>query len=603
MALLKTDRPRAVVRDREGIMVGRHYEDGSTRTTIYQPDGTAKIITLRMNASTGAEEKFVENPDGSTRFEVTTPSGDFVIVETAIDGSTERTETATDQNGNPTRTTTFADGTSEREVQLTDLDGSKRTVLTKADGTTEVTSLHTGKTESGETFFTEVKLDGVGGLVQRKETIVHADGSTTTTVRDGVGASHVVETVTTTVMPDGAVREHVQRADGTDETTLIREYTTADGARVQEVHSDDRVHITTDRDGMISETTKFEDGTIEANDVVRMPNGSIVITRTNRDKTFESTEQLPGDPVRTVTTRTDGTRIEQLLDNERMTTTVLHPDGTRTVTRLDPDGFGSTAEFDKDGNMTFDTVHNGEPLESRAGLLGDIDTPDVAIGEPAAAAVDRADLESADLVSADLVSAGADLTADPATMDPATVAPTSGDDSPMEPTEVAVATSGVAPAAAEPDDNAPIIEIDDDGNIEVDDFAETVNFAYTVTETPGGDIGPDPDVPAETPTESPLEPWDDDDVIEVDDYAETVNYAYTVTETSGGDIGPDPDVPAETPTDTPLEPWDDDDVIEVDDYAEPVNYAYTVTETSDGDIGPDPDVPTETPTDTPLEPW
>ncbi len=579
MAPLKTDRPRVVARDRDGIFVARHFEDGSTRTTIYRPDGTAHIVTLRTNASTGAEEKLVENTDGSSRFEVTGPDGDFVIIETAANGSTERTATSKDQDGNPTRTTTFADGTSESEVQFTDQDGSKRTVLTKVDGTTQVTSLHTGKTDKGETFFTEVTLDSQGALVVRKETLVHPDGSSKTTVRDGVGASHVVETVTTTAMPDGAVRQHIQRADGTDETTLIREYTTAEGAHVKEVHSDDRVQITTTRDGMTSDTTKFEDGTIESNDVVTMPSGSIVITRTNRDQTFESTEQFPGNPARTVTTRTDGTRIEQSLDNERMTSTVFHPDGTRTVTRLDPDGFGSTADFDKDGNMTMDRIHNGEPLEARAGLLGDVDREGVAIGGTAAPA---------------------ETAAAPADVDPADVDPVDVDPADVDP--VLAATTAVA----EPDENAPVIEIDESGNIEVDDFAETVNYAYTVTETPGGDIGPDPDVPVtETPTDSPLEKWDEDDVIEVDDYAETVNYAYTVTETPGGDIGPDPDVPVtETPADSPLEPWDsENDVVEVETYAETVNYSYTETETSGGDIGPDPDVQVETTDESQLESW
>ena len=102
----------------------------------------------------------------------------------------------------------------------------------------------------------------------------------------------------------------------------------------------------------------------------------------------------------------------------------------------------------------------------------------------------------------------------------------------------------------------------------------------------------------ETPTDSPLEPWSDSDTVQVDDAAETVNYAYTVTDTPGGAIGPDPDVPVtDTPTDSPLEPWSDSDTVQVDDYAEPVNYSYTET----NGIGPDPDVPTDTTDTAPLD--
>ena len=60
MAPLTQDRPQVFQLDREGIIVGRLFEDGSTRTTIYRPDGTAEIVTRRTNPSTGAEEKLIQ---------------------------------------------------------------------------------------------------------------------------------------------------------------------------------------------------------------------------------------------------------------------------------------------------------------------------------------------------------------------------------------------------------------------------------------------------------------------------------------------------------------------------------------------------------------
>jgi hypothetical protein len=593
MSPLKLDKPQIVARDPEGITVARHFEDGSRRTTIYRPDGTARIITDRTNPSTGATEHHVQEPDGSTRLTIETPGGDQVIVSTAPDGSIERTEISTSDDGNLNRTTTFPDGTTESEVQFTQIDGSRQTNLTGRDGSLQVTNLHTGTTAQGETFFTEVTLAADGSLVRRTETLVHPDGSSTETIRDGAGASHVVQTTTKTVLPDGAVRQHVERDDGTDETTLFRTYTQADGTRVEEVHSDDRVQIVETRADSISDVTRFEDGTQMQKNVLTMPDGAITIQRIDRDKSFEETEQLPGDPVRTVTRRSDFSRMEQAFDGERMITTLTHPDGTRSVTRLDPDGFGSTADFDKDGNLTLTTIHNGEPLEPRGGLPTDETFPEDFIGGSSP----NDDAPSDDAPDDAVLATPVDVSQAEPTETRSVDDSVQPDSSIVEPS-----TDSVLTTSGEPDENAPVIEIDDDGNIEVHDFAETVNVAYTVTETPGGDIGPDPDAPLETPMDNPLEQWDPDDVIEVDDYAETVNVAYTVTETPGGDIGPDPDAPLETPMDNPLEQWDPDDAIEIDDYAETVNYAYTVTETPGGDIGPDPDAPTETSPETEVEP-
>jgi len=283
------------------------------------------------------------------------------------------------------------------------------------------------------------------------------------------------------------------------------------------VQHDDRVEFETTGPGIHSRTTKFEDGTQEAKDSVTQPDGTIVHTTTNRGGTFETTTQdapVDGQPMLIVTTRTDGTRIEQTLDDERMVTTTFHPKGDTTVRRQDFDGAGSVVDQDANGNQVGPLlVIDGEPLEPRSSLSGDqSDREDIPVGSlvapsdvapatsetqpetPPAATVETKDPAEDDL---DPVSAPTPAVLDD-DFDP--VAPVimqqTSDNPPIEVDPV----TAVDPAApAQPDENAPLIEIDEQGNIEVDDFAENVNFAYTVTETEGGgEIGPDPDVPTDT---------------------------------------------------------------------------------------------------------
>jgi hypothetical protein len=190
--------------------------------------------------------------------------------------------------------TKFADGTFENEVHFRDDANTVRAVITRSDGTQTVRTTFNGVNEKGEQIFSDVTLDETGALVERRDGVTHADGSQTIVVRDQPGASRVVATTTTTIMPDGAIRQHVTRFDGTDETVLMREYKTADGAQVREVQSDDNVQIVTTRaDGSHSDVTRFEDGTFESNDTVVRPDGTQIHTRTNRDQTFVSTEQQP----------------------------------------------------------------------------------------------------------------------------------------------------------------------------------------------------------------------------------------------------------------------------------------------------------------------
>jgi hypothetical protein len=381
----------------------------------------------------------------------------------------------------------------------------------------------------------------------RKDTTTFPDGSSKAVTRDGPGASHVVETVTTQASADGAVRIHIQRADGTDETMLRREFD-ANGQHFVEVQHDDRVEIDATSPGHHSRTTKFEDGTEESFDTSTGPDGTLFHTTISRGGSIEKTEQPPGDPARVVTTRSDGTRFEQTFDDGRMTTTTFHPKGESTVRRQDMDGFGSVQDFDAQGNQTGPLiVLKGEPLEARGDLTTDEDVPvgDVAVpGDASGGESAPAEAAEPDLVSdiADIDAAVAQLDADADSES----SPTDGPAAPGEPFEPAADPVLGGPNTVpdenapvleldEPDDFAPVIEIDEDNNIEVHDFVERPGTSFTVTETPGGDIGPDPDVPVEPFINPVLEEFP----------TEQPGTSFTVTETDGVEITPDPDVPTD----------------------------------------------------------
>ncbi len=563
MAPLKLDKPREVTRSPEGITVTRHFEDGSTRTSFYRPDGSSQITTVRTNPSTGSEDTFVQNSDGTARHEINNSDGSSSLIFLDAAGrESERTDLFKDENGIQTRHTKLADGSLESEQTFVDPNGTQRVVVNRSDGFQQVKETAKGTNEKGEEVVSEVTLDGTGAFVSRNEFVTHPDGSTTSTLRDGPGASHVVETTNTTTMPDGAIRVHIDRADGTDETFLRREYKLADGKQVVETQHDNRVELVTKGDGFQSRVTKFEDGLSESKESVTQPDGTIVNTTTSRGGNVETTRQDPpveGQPMLVVTTRADGTRFEQTLDDERMVTTTFNPKGETTVRRQDFDGAGSVLDQDANGNQIGPLlVIDGEPLEARSSLGGDqADRENVPVGgvtaptdttdaAPAAQSAQSAQSDSEpDLVTGVTVDdaaaePGPESTADPVTGAPAVdAAPEHAPEPAPEPVLESTADPVTAAAAAfEPDDNAPLIEIDEQGNIQVDDFAENVNYAYTVTETEGGgEIGPDPDAPVPQPLDSPLESFP----------AEQVDYSYSVTETEGGgDIGPDPDAPTDT---------------------------------------------------------
>ncbi|MDZ4827343.1 MAG: hypothetical protein SGJ13_12905 [Actinomycetota bacterium] len=209
MAPLKTDKPREVARNEDGILVSRHFEDGSTRTSLYRPDGSSQITTVRTNPSTGGEDRFVQSSDGSSQRQINNPDGSSSFVITDAQGREDRTDTFKDENGIPTRHSKRADGSLESEQTFTDDNGTQRVVVNRSDGFQQVTEIAKGTNDKGEEVVSEVTLDGTGALVVRKDFTTHPDGSTTSTLRDGPDAGHVVETTTTRTLPDGAIRVHV----------------------------------------------------------------------------------------------------------------------------------------------------------------------------------------------------------------------------------------------------------------------------------------------------------------------------------------------------------------------------------------------------------
>lgn len=554
MATLKQDGPQVVERTAEGIAVTRHFEDGSMRITLHRPDGTVSIGTVRHNASTGAKESTFQRADGTVTQEIELPNGDRTVIEIRTDGTELRTEQSTDDDGNPTTRITHPDGGVETAVVWTDDRGHTHIDQTFPDGTSRHTEESSFTTPEGQTHTTNVVLDGDGNLIHRTDTETRPDGSSVTTLRDGPGANHTISTTYTSTMPDGAVRQRVVHDDGTDETFISREYD-KDGNHIIEVQGEDSVHLTTVGKTFRSETVTYDDGTFEGHDETRDPDGSVTVTTTQRDGTWESTKQMPGEPPRTVTTRSDGVSIEQTFDGERMITIERRPDGTRLETRLDGDGVGSTGVFDAQGNIVTITTHDGEPLEARSTLDGDDDATmptGVVTPEHAEGAVAEGS-QGDDSVLTDPFGSGGEGDGDGTAVEDL-VAGSAADATPP-PDDI------LTPRETEIDEAGDTTDFTEEVDVEFDVAGDTTQVTEEIdlSEKPPPDreveyevdVSADPALPdEELDIVDYAEPVNLSEEVEVTDYTEVINVSYPETESG---IGPDPDVPMESPDESPFE--------------------------------------------------
>lgn len=358
--------------------------------TVTTVNATGLIKTVAIDAdNNGGTERVVTtsktlNADGSIMESRETRNANGVLLaKTVATASSDRKTITTTEDSN-------GDGAIDSSTTIVvGADGATTTTISqfKPNGGLIARSVQRVAAD-GLSATRQFDLDGNGVLdrTETETTLLNADGSRTTTVDTQTGSGVLIGSTTTTTAANGLSQTVIRDTNGDGAidsrsvSTLVRN---ADGSKTETVEQQagngatlGRTVITTSGDGRTVTHTIDDngDGAVDLTEIqTRHADGreSLVATRTNAAGTLlgKTTTMISSDGLtKTIEQDANG---DGVVDAKSVEATVLHSDGSRTVTTtnshgsavtsttattISANGLVKTTSTDVDGNDTIDTV-------------------------------------------------------------------------------------------------------------------------------------------------------------------------------------------------------------------------------------------------------